>query len=93
MIGQICFKTPVNLLGVNLDSVIDIQRGMCTVNLGSPESFQLNVPAVISLYGLRSEDKAYKEKIIQQTKNIGGKLICYDGTKGEWIFEVDNFII
>lgn len=39
VVGQICFKTPVNLLGVNLDNVIDIQRGMCTVNLGSPESF------------------------------------------------------
>ena len=50
---------------MNLDSVIDIKRGMCTVNLGSPESFQLNVPAVISLYGLRSEDKTYKDKIIQ----------------------------
>ncbi|CAL6015722.1 Nucleoporin_autopeptidase [Hexamita inflata] len=92
MLGQIMFRTAVNLMNINLDQTIEIEHARCSVNLLTPEQFQLNVPAVISLYQITSLDPEYKTKIEQITEQIGAQLINYDPIKGEWIFEVSGFV-
>jgi len=100
-IGFVEFPGYTNVMGLDLDSIIDFYpREMIAypdVSKKPPIGSGLNKKAIITLYGCRprKEKEEYYEKFEEKLKlktiEGGGKFLGYTRENGAWSFEVDHF--
>ena len=104
-IGKIEWQEPINLLGLDLDEVIEIEKneagsGYISVyeNIDSespaypPVGTGINHPAVLTFYGVfPASGRVPEEFLKEKTKEIGGEFISYDEYTGNWSFKVPHF--
>lgn len=101
--GEITWVDPVDVRGLNLDAVVDIQHGEVAV-YPEKEAEQLDAPARVKLEGMFAKrkkagevvsDAELTERYKQKLRNYCGRndlrFIDYIPTKGEWLFEVRTF--
>ena len=81
--GEIEFKEPINLLGVDLDKEVTIEEYM--MNTGE----KLNYWSIFKLYNFKIEENEV-EKYINKIKNLGGKFISYNNKELIWEYRGEN---
>lgn len=101
--GEIRWVEPVDVRGLDLDMVIDIQRGEIAV-YPDHEADQLDAPAIITLEGMYKKDKRTgtpttdKELTRKYAMKLEGfcekndlRFIDYSPEDGRWTFEAPGF--
>lgn len=100
--GEITWLDPVDVRGLDLDMVVDIQRGEVAV-YPEREADQLNAPARVTLKGMFKKKQSgtplsdqeriakYKSSLETFCQRNGLRFINYDGKNGSWVFEAPNF--
>ena len=81
--GEIEFKEPINLLGIDLDKEVTIEEYM--MNTGE----KLNYWSIFKLYNFKIEENEV-EKYINKIKNLGGKFISYNNKELIWEYRGEN---
>ena len=81
--GEVEFKEPVNLLGINLNDEIIIEKGM--IETGN----KLNYWSIFKLYNFNLE-KNEIELYINKINQFGGKFISYDDNELIWEYKSNN---
>ena len=81
--GEVLFKEPVNLLGLNLDNQVTIDRDL--IDTGD----KLNYWSIFKLYNFRTEENGLNKHKIN-LKNSGGKFISYKNNELVWEYKVNN---
>ena len=83
LFGEIEFQEPINLLGVDLDKEVTIEKNM--INTGE----KLNYWSIFKLYNFIIEENEI-EKYIIEIKNLGGKFISYNNKVLIWEYRGEN---
>ena len=83
LFGEIEFQEPINLLGVDLDKEVTIEKNM--INTGE----KLNYWSIFKLYNFIIEENEI-EKYIIKIKNLGGKFISYNNKVLIWEYRGEN---
>ena len=83
LFGKIEFQEPINLLGVDLDKEVTIEKNM--INTGE----KLNYWSIFKLYNFIIEENEI-EKYIIKIKNLGGKFISYNNKVLIWEYRGEN---
>lgn len=101
--GEIKWSDPVDVRGLDLDLVVDIQKGEIAVY---PDRLadQLDAPATVTLEGMFKKDKRsgtpttdkqatakYARKLESFCENNNLRFKEYNPESGRWSFEVEGF--
>ncbi len=106
-VGSVAWKGAVDVRGIDLDSVVNIEPKTVDVYHAAEQSgtkppvgTKLNRPAIITLHNIYSkngpeasaeEKEKFERKIEKKTKQMNAKFILMDTDIGIWKFEVDHF--
>lgn len=101
--GEVTWIEPVDVRGLNLDDVVDIQRGEIAI-YPDREASQLDAPAIVSMEGMYKRDKRTgtpstdKELIAKYSKKLEKfceqnklRFLLYNSDEGRWKFEAPGF--
>lgn len=101
--GEIKWVEPVDVRGLDLDNVVDIQRGEVAV-YPDRDAYQLDSPAVVTLIGMYKKDKRTgeptddKQQIAKYASRLEAfcevnnlRFIEYNPENGHWKFEASTF--
>ncbi|KAK9829172.1 hypothetical protein WJX72_004291 [[Myrmecia] bisecta] len=101
--GEVMLINNVNLLGLDLDAIVDIEKGRVQVyglagGPGIPPIGQgLNGPAMLTFRRMHMKQKDAKSlerfaaKLREHSARAGGVFVHYDADAGVWIMKVDHF--
>jgi hypothetical protein len=81
--GEVVFTEPVNLLGLNLDNQVTIEKYL--IDTGD----KLNYRSVFKLYNFRCEENGlnrHKDVL----KKCGGKFLSYENNELVWEYDGQN---
>ena len=81
--GEVEFKEPVNLLGVDLNNEVTIEKDM--IDTGD----KLNYWSIFKLYNFYIKGKKI-DKYINNIKNMGGQFISYNNNELVWEYRANN---
>jgi hypothetical protein len=81
--GEVEFKEPVNLLGVNLNNEVTIEKDM--IDTGE----KLNYWSIFKLYNFHIKDNNI-DKCINNINRSGGKFISYNNNELIWEYKANN---
>jgi hypothetical protein len=88
--GRIDFCCNVDLRGIDLDQLVQINEGHVIVYPYTPSPTPgtgLNQPAIVTLFKCFPK----KKSIVTITKTMGAELISYNQHDGTWVFKVSHF--
>lgn len=101
--GEIQWIEPVDVRGLDLDLVVDIQKGEIAV-YPDREADQLDAPARITLEGMYKKDKRvgtptsdrdaiskYRQKLEGFCEMNDLMFVDYNSDTGRWVFEAESF--
>lgn len=100
--GKIEWLVAVDIRGEDLDKAVEIEANEVSVydNVENvpPQGQRLNNPARITLENSwpkqkesQEKLKAYENKLREFCRANEAKFVSYDGSKGQWIFQVEHF--
>ena len=78
--GEVEFKEPVNLLGLNLDDQVTIEKNL--IDTGD----KLNYWSIFKLYNFKCQENGLNKHKISLEK-CGGKFISYNNNKLVWEYK------
>ena len=81
--GEVEFKEPINLLGLNLDNQVTIEKNL--IDTGD----KLNYRSVFKLYNFRVEENGLNRHKIT-LKRSGGKFLSYENNELVWEYAGKN---
>lgn len=102
-IGEVLFINPVDLRGLDLDSIIDIEKGKIALYPESsakkpPPGEGLNMPALLTFRRMvvkqKEDAKAvakFKQRLVDHASKIGAVFVHYEVETGMWTMKVDSF--
>ncbi|CAL8465609.1 g5145 [Coccomyxa elongata] len=102
-VGEVAFIDPVDLREVDLDAIIDMDKGHILVYGlpgGAPRPAQgegLNRPALLTFRRMHVKQKSdnsiakFRAKLMDHAAKLGGVFVHYDADTGNWIMKVDHF--
>lgn len=102
-IGEVLFLRPVDLRGLDLDSLIDIEKGKIALypepSAAKPPPGQgLNMPALLTFRRMVVKQKGdakvvakFKQRLIDHAAKIGAVFVHYEVETGIWNMKVDSF--
>jgi hypothetical protein len=101
--GEVAFIDAVDLRNVDLDSIVDIDKGRIQVYGlpgGSPRPAPgsgLNRPALLTFRRMHVKQKdakslaRFRAKLVDHAARMGGIFVHYDPDAGNWLMKVDHF--
>ena len=101
--GEVAFIDPVDLRGLRLDDVVDIDKGRIQLYgleggaLRPAPGSGLNKPALLTFKRMHVKQKdaksigRFKAKLADHAARLGGVFVHYDADAGIWIVKVDHF--
>ena len=101
--GEVAFIDPVDLRGMRLDDMVDIDKGRIQVyglDGGAPRAAPgsgLNRPALLTFRRMHVKQKdaksvsRFRAKLVEHAARLGGVFVHYDADAGTWIVKVDHF--
>ena len=102
-VGELTFINPVQLANINLDNVVDIEKGRIQM-YGLPNGpakplpgSGLNGPAMLTFRRMhvKQKDEASVAKFVAKLRDhaakIGGIFVHFDVDAGTWLMKVDCF--
>ena len=99
-VGEIQFLYPVDLRAVQLDTILDIQRGMVDLDVGiSLPGSGLNQPALLTMKKIfpkgdgrhKGVVQAFRGVLLQAAQRMGATFVHWDPDQGVWILKVDSW--
>ncbi|BDA51457.1 probable inactive phenolphthiocerol synthesis polyketide s at N-terminal half [Coccomyxa sp. Obi] len=102
-VGEVAFIDPVDLRGVDLDAILDMDKGRIQVYGvpgGAPRPAAgegLNRPALLTFRRMLVKQKSessvakFRTKLVDHAAKLGGVFVHYDADTGNWIMKVDHF--
>lgn len=102
-IGEVLFISPVDLRGLDLDSLIDIEKGKIVVYpepspAKPPPGKGLNMPALLTFRRMHVKQRGdatavakFKQRLIDHAAKIGAVFVHYEVETGIWNIKIDSF--